>query len=247
MHDQVKARSRREIPAVNKVLDALGHYDLPRPLVVDLVRRELSRLRVKTEIPEFRSIVDLVRRSLAELRASRLRPVINGTGIVIHTNLGRAPLPAEAIRALCDTGSTYSNLEYDLGTSERGGRGNYIEKALALLCEAESATVVNNCAAALVLIVRHFTRNKPEIVISRGELIQIGGGFRIGEIIEAAGAKLREVGATNKTTLNDYAKAIGPNTALILKVHRSNFFMSGFVESTSSAAIAALARKKRVS
>jgi len=98
-----------------------------------------------------------------------------------------------------------------------------------------------------VLIVRHFTRNKPEIVISRGELIQIGGGFRIGEIIEAAGAKLREVGATNKTTLNDYAKAIGPNTALILKVHRSNFFMSGFVESTSSAAIAALARKKRVS
>ena len=246
MHDQVKARSRREIPAVNKVLDALGHYDLPRPLVVDLVRRELSRLRAKTEIPEFRSIVDLVRRSLAELRASRLRPVINGTGIVIHTNLGRAPLPPKAIRALSETGSTYSNLEYDLGTSERGGRGNYIEKALALLCAAESATVVNNCAAALVLIVRHFTRNKPEIVISRGELIQIGGGFRIGEIIEAAGAKLREVGATNKTTLNDYAKAIGPNTALILKVHRSNFFMSGFVESTSSAAIAALARKKRV-
>jgi L-seryl-tRNA(Ser) seleniumtransferase len=246
MHDQVKARSRREIPAVNRVLDALGHYDLPRPLVVDLVRRELSRLRVKTEIPQFRSIVDLVRRSLAELRTSRLRPVINGTGIVIHTNLGRAPLPPEAIRALSETGSTYSNLEYDLGTSERGGRGNYIEKALALLCEAESATVVNNCAAALVLIVRHFTRNKPEIVISRGELIQIGGGFRIGEIIEAAGAKLREVGATNKTTLNDYAKAIGLNTALILKVHRSNFFMSGFVESTSSAAIAVLARKKRV-
>ena len=244
MHDELK--SRRNIPAVSKVLGALGQYDLPRPLIVDLVRRELSRIRAETEIPEFRSIVDLVLRSLAELRASRLRPVINGTGIVIHTNLGRAPLPPEAIRALSETGSTYSNLEYDLGTSERGGRGNYIEKALALLCEAESATVVNNCAAALVLIVRHFTRNKPEIVISRGELIQIGGGFRIGEIIEAAGAKLREVGATNKTTLNDYAKAIGPNAALILKVHRSNFFMSGFVESPSSADIAALARKKRV-
>jgi len=246
MHDQVKARSRREIPAVNKVLDALGRYDLPRPLVVDLIRRELSRLRGETEIPEFRTIVDLVRRSLAELSASRLQPVINGTGIVIHTNFGRVPLAADAIRALSETGSTYSNLEYVLGTSERGGRGNYIEKALALLCEAESATVVNNCAAALVLIVRHFTGNKPEIVISRGELIQIGGGFRIGEIIEAAGAALREVGATNKTTLNDYAKAIGPNTALILKVHRSNFFMSGFVESPSSAAIAALAQKKRV-
>ena len=246
MHDQVKARSRREIPAVNKVLDALGRYDLPRPLVVDLIRRELSRLRGETEIPEFRTIVDLVRRSLAELSASRLQPVINGTGIVIHTNFGRVPLAADAIRALSETGSTYSNLEYVLGTSERGGRGNYIEKALALLCEAESATVVNNCAAALVLIVRHFTGNKPEIVISRGELIQIGGGFRIGEIIEAAGAELREVGATNKTTLNDYAKAIGPNTALILKVHRSNFLMSGFVESPSSAAIAALAQKKRV-
>ncbi len=246
MHDKVTAGSRRDIPAVSRVLDALDHYDLPRPLIVDLIRRELSKVRAKAETPEFESIVDLVRGSIEQLRASRLQPVINGTGIVIHTNFGRAPLAADAIRALIETGSTYSNLEYVLGTSERGGRGNYIEKALALLCEAESATVVNNCAAALVLIVRHFTGNKPEIVISRGELIQIGGGFRIGEILEAAGAKLREVGATNKTTLNDYAKAIGPNTALILKVHRSNFFMSGFVESTSSAAIAALARKKRV-
>ncbi|PYJ98786.1 MAG: L-seryl-tRNA(Sec) selenium transferase, partial [Verrucomicrobia bacterium] len=216
---------------MSKVLDALGDYDLPRPLIVDVVRRELSKVREKAETPEFESIVDLVRGSIEGLRASRLQPVINGTGIVIHTNFGRAPLAPEAICALSKIGPAYSNLEYDLGTSERGGRGNYIEKALALLCGAESATVVNNCAAALVLIVRHFTRNKPEIVISRGELIQIGGGFRIGEIIEAAGARLREVGATNKTTLNDYAKAIGPNTALILKVHRSNFFMSGFVES----------------
>src|SRR5437667_10585053 len=246
MREKVKPRSRREIPAVNKVLDALGRYDLPRPLVVDLIRRELSRLRGETEIPEFRTIVDLVRRSLAELSASRLQPVINGSGIVIHTNFGRAPLAPEAIRALSETGSTYSNLEYDLGTSARGGRGNYIEKALALLCEAESATVVNNCAAALVLIARHFTRNRPEILISRGELIQIGGGFRIGEIIEAAGAKLREVGATNKTTANDYARVVGPNTGMILKVHRSNFFMSGFVESPSSEEISALARKKRV-
>ena len=194
MHDEVKSRSRREIPAVSKVLDVLGDYDLPRPLIVDVVRRELSKVRAKAEIPEFESIVDLVRGSIEGLRASRLQPVINGTGIVIHTNFGRAPLAPEAIFALSKIGPAYSNLEYDLGTSERGGRGNYIEKALALLCEAESATVVNNCAAALVLIVRHFTGNKPEIVTSRGELIQIGGGFRIGEILEAAGAKLREVG-----------------------------------------------------
>ena len=267
MHDRIKSRSRREIPAVNKVLDALGHYDLPRPMIVDLVRRELSKMRTKGKIPEFRSTLNLVRQAIEEIRASRLQPVVNGTGIVIHTNFGRAPLAAEAVRALGELGLGYSNLEYDLRTGERGSRGAYIEHALALLCGAESATIINNCAAALVLIVRHFSgRNmehrtrlravtarqasnaerRSEVVISRGEMVQIGGGFRIGEIIEAAGAKLREVGATNKTTLNDYAKAIGRNTALILKVHRSNFFMSGFVESPSSAAIAPLARKKRI-
>lgn len=241
---------------MSKVLDALGHYDFSRTVIIDLVRRELATIRARAEIPEFESIVDSVRRSLANLRATRLQPVINGTGIVIHTNLGRAPLAPEAIRALKEIGPAYSNLEYDLVIGERGRRGSYIENALALLCEAESATVVNNCAAALVLIVHHFTRaegrggkdapTRSEVVISRGEMVQIGGGFRISEIIEAAGAKVREVGATNKTTLSDYAKAIGQNTALILKVHRSNFFMDGFVESPSSAALAAFARKKRV-
>src|SRR5437868_6258279 len=269
MREKVKPRSRREIPAVNKVLDALGEYDLatasklPRPLVVDLVRRGLSKIRSNSEIPEFESTVEQLHRSLEVFRASRLQPVINGTGIVIHTNFGRAPLTPEAVRALTEIGSGYSNLEYDLATGERGHRGAYTESALALLCGAEAATVINNCAAALVLIVHHFAaRNvrarpvraglapgalsKNEIIISRGELVQIGGGFRIAEIIEATGATLREVGATNKTTLDDYRRAIGPRTAMILKVHRSNFFMSGFVESPSAAAIAALARKKRV-
>jgi L-seryl-tRNA(Ser) seleniumtransferase len=249
MHDKVKTRSRREIPAVSKVLDALGHHDFSRLLIVDIVRHELATIRAKPEVPEFESILDSVRCSLANLRATRLQPVINGTGIVIHTNLGRAPLAPEAVRALKEIGPAYSNLEYDLVTGERGRRGTYIETVLTLLCQAESATVVNNCAAALVLIVHHFTKGRArrsEVVISRGEIVQIGGGFRISEIIEAAGAKVREVGATNKTTLSDYAKAIGQNTALILKVHRSNFFMEGFVESPSSAALAGLARKKRI-
>jgi len=245
MHKQVTI-SRRAIPSVTKVLDSLGKIDLPRPVVVTIVRQELSRIRAKGEIPEFGSIVDLVRGSLEQLRASRLQPVINGTGIVIHTNVGRAPLAPEAVQALKEVGSAYSNLEYDLVTGERGRRGTYIENALALLCGAEAATVVNNCAAALVLIVQHFAKNKPEIVISRGEMIQIGGGFRIGEILGATGATLREIGATNKTTLADYMRAINRQTAMILKVHRSNFFMSGFVESPSSAAIAGLTRKKRV-
>ena len=246
MHDKLKTFSRRKIPAVNRVLDALGHYDLPRPLIVDLVRRELSQVRGKANTPDFKSIVDLVRGSIERLRARRLQPVINGTGIVIHTNFGRAPLAPAAIRALREIGPAYSNLEYDRVTGERGPRATYIENELALLCDAESAIIVNNCAAALVLIVQHFTRTKLEIIISRGEMIQIGGGFRIGEIIEATGAKLREIGATNKTTLDDYEGAIASNTALILKVHRSNFFMSGFVESPISTEIAALARKKRI-
>jgi L-seryl-tRNA(Ser) seleniumtransferase len=164
------------------------------------------------------------------------------------------------MHALNEIGPAYSNLEYDLVKGERGGRGVYVETALALLCEAEAATVVNNCAAALLLIVQHFARKAgrarpqparrgegaPEVVISRGELVQIGGGFRISEILEASGAKLREVGATNKTTLEDYANAVGPETAMILKVHRSNFFMSGFVESPSSNEIRTLAQKNRI-
>jgi L-seryl-tRNA(Ser) seleniumtransferase len=268
MRERLKTRSRREIPAVNKVLDALDDDDLatasklPRPLVVDLVRRELSRLRSNREIPKFESMVEHLHQLLDVLRAGRLQPVINGTGIVIHTNFGRAPLAPEAIRVLTEIGSGYSNLEYDLATGGRGHRGAYVENALALLCGGEAATVVNNCAAALVLIVQHFTASgrarpqlarrvggelpKDEIIISRGELVQIGGGFRIGEIIQATGAKLREVGATNKTTLDDYRRAIGSRSAMILKVHRSNFFMSGFVESPSAGAIAALARKKRI-
>ena len=251
----MRSDKRRQIPAVSKLLDALGHSDLPRPFVVEIVRRKLSQIRASSVAPEFDSIVADVRRSLDEFRASRLQSVINGTGIVIHTNFGRAPLSREAVDALNEIGAAYSNLEYDLAKGERGGRGSYVESALALLCEAEAATIVNNCAAALLLIVQHFTRKTgrarlqgaPEVVISRGELVQIGGGFRISEIVAAStGAKLREVGATNKTTLEDYAHAVGPETAMILKVHRSNFFMSGFVESPSSNEISALARKKRI-
>jgi len=246
MYDRLKGHARRQIPAVGRILDALGRCDLPRPVIVDVIRRKLSEIRTTKKVPDFESTVVLIRRSIEELGACRLQPIINGTGILIHTNFGRAPLASDAIHALKEIGSGYSNLEYDLATGARGQRGSYIENALALLCKAEAATVVNNCAAALVLIVGHFTRTKTDVVISRGELVQIGGGFRIGEIIEATGAKLREVGATNKTTVDDYADAIGQNTAMILKVHRSNFFMSGFVESPSSDEISELARRKRI-
>jgi len=237
-------RSRRQIPAVSKVLEQIAAADLPHPLVVQIIRQELAQAR-RTKSASG-DLVEVVRTGLDRLRRSRLQPVINGTGIIVHTNLGRIPLASEALHALVDAGRTYNNLEFDLNSGARGGRGHYLERALAALCQAEAACMVNNCAAALVLIVHHFTQRKPEVIISRGELVQIGGGFRVGEILEAAGATLREVGATNKTTLADYARAIGPKTAMILKVHRSNFFMSGFVASPSTVELATLARKKRI-
>jgi len=252
MHDKVKSRSRRDIPAVSKILHSLdenaspARTDLPRALIVDLVRQELAQIRRRKAIPDFNAIVDLVRDALENFRATRAQPVINGTGIIVHTNLGRSPLPQGAGEVLRNVASAYNNIELDLATGERGHRGAYLERGLAVLCQSEAATLVNNCAAAIVLIVHHFVRAKPEVIISRGELVQIGGGFRIGEILEASCAKLREVGATNKTTLSDYARAIGKWTALILKVHRSNFFMTGFVESPTTAQLAALAHKRRV-
>ena len=246
MHHKIKSRTRRAIPAVNKFLEALEQYDLPRPLIVDVVRRELAKERKKFRVESFPALLARVRAALDDLRHSRLQTVINGTGVIIHTNLGRAPLAPAAMKLLSEIATVYTNLEYHLASGDRGHRGAYLERALALVCGAESATVVNNCAAALVLMVRHWTRTKPEIVISRGELVQIGGGFRIGEIIEAAGGKLREVGATNKTTLRDYERAIGKDTAMILRVHRSNFFMEGFVDSPSIAELGKLAREKRV-
>ena len=239
--------SLRAIPQVEKVLQQLGDTGLPRPVVVAVVRRELAELRkraAKTVIaPD--TVIASICSALATLRAQRIQPVINGTGILVHTNFGRSPLGPRVLETLRDIGGNYNNLEYDLTGGARGGRAVYLELALAVLCGAEAATVVNNCAAALVLALRHFATGR-EVVISRGELVQIGGGFRIPEILEASGAKLREVGTTNKTTLGDYARAIGKETALILRVHRSNFFMGGFVESPSTEEIAVLAHKKRV-
>ena len=242
-----KAKALRAIPAVEQIVQRLGKLDLPRPAIVAVARREIAALRKEKLIPDGDAILVRVQQVIADLRAARIQPVINGTGVLIHTNLGRAPLGPEVIESLTSIGANYNNLEFDLGGGERGGRAAYLEHNLALLCGAEAATVVNNCAAALVLILRHFAKPpRDEVVISRGELVQIGGGFRIPEILEASGARLREIGTTNKTSLSDYAKAIRRETALVLKVHRSNFFMSGFVDSPSTEEIAALAHKHRI-
>ena len=229
----------RAIPGVDTILEAVTDCPLPRPLVVGVIRAELQSLRKAGSIPDHDEIIGAIRQRLDDLALSRLQSVINGTGVVIHTNLGRSPMiPVPA--AGC------TNLEIDLVTGRRGGRAAYLERCLAELCGADAAMVVNNCAAALVLNLRHFTAQKTEVIVSRGELVQIGGGFRLSEILESSGAKLREIGATNHTTIDDYASAIGPQTGLLLKVHRSNFFMEGFVGAPERRELAALARKKRV-
>ena len=229
----------RAIPGVDTLLEAVADCPLPRPLVVNTIRAELAAIRKAENIPDADAITETIRQRLDDLALSRLQPVVNGTGVVVHTNLGRAPIAPP-------TNTGYTNLEIDLTTGRRGKRAAYVEQCLAELCGAEAAMVTNNCAAALVLIVRQLTATKKEVVISRGELVQIGGGFRIPDILETSDAVLREIGTTNRTNLEDYVKAIGADTGLLLKVHRCNFFMDGFVASPNRRELAALARKKRV-
>ena len=237
----------RAIPSVEKLLQALGPADLPRSAILAVARREVQALRSTETIPDFETVLGRIRGTIEVLRRTRIQPVINATGIVIHTNLGRSPLGSAVVETIRRIGANYSNLEFDLSTGQRGGRATYLDHHLALLCGAEAALVANNCAAALVLILRHFcVGERNEVIISRGELVQIGGGFRIPEILEASGARLREVGTTNKTSVRDYSRAIGKQTGMILKVHRSNFFMGGFVEIPGTEELGKLARARRV-
>ncbi len=258
----MKPSPLRRIPSVNRILQEIHCTDLPRASAREIVRRVLAGFRSRRAVPEWDRLLADIRAALGDVSASRLRPVINGTGILIHTNFGRAPLGPRMIETIAQIACSYSNLEYDLIKGERGRRAAYLEHLLAMLCGAQAATVVNNNAAALVLIVSHYCGDrqahrsatlfagrrsaKTEVLVSRGELIQIGGGFRIPEIVESSGAILREVGTTNRTTIEDYRRAASKQTALILKVHRSNFFMEGFVDSPDTAELALLAHQRRI-
>jgi L-seryl-tRNA(Ser) seleniumtransferase len=238
-----------QLPSVERLTASLeGHSTLPRPLVTGLIKREVAAWRgrlLSGEEADRDTIESEIRTSLSDFAASRLQSVINGTGVLIHTNLGRSPLGSRAAGALGTIATGYSNLEFDLRTGERGPRAAYLETALALLLDAEAATAVNNCAAALVLTLRSLiTAERDEVVVSRGELVEIGGGFRIPEILETSGARLVEVGATNKTHLRDYENAITERTALILKVHRSNFYLEGFTAEPTTPELAELAKAR---
>ena len=236
----------RELPSVELIVKNLAQpSSLPRALSTAFVQREINQHRQDILAGQTISRADIeksIEDRLKTFAASRLQPVINATGVIIHTNLGRSPLGETAAKTLTEIATGYCNLEFNLPGGDRGKRAGYLETALASLLESEAATAVNNCAAALVLTLRHLCEDdKNEVIVSRSELVEIGGGFRIPEILETSGAKLVEVGATNKTHLDDYAKAITPQTAMILKVHRSNFYIGGFTEEPAVVDIAELA------
>ncbi|PHX97405.1 MAG: L-seryl-tRNA(Sec) selenium transferase [Gemmatimonadetes bacterium] len=238
--------ARRRLPAVSTLLEYEGvralHAAAPREVIADAVRRSIETARRDPAVgPDSETAwVAAVTAEVDRALERSLRPVINATGVVLHTNLGRAPVAARAIAAAQAVAFGYSNLEYDLAAGSRGSRHGHCARILCELTGAEDAFVVNNCAAALVLALNTLADGR-EVIISRGELVEIGGSFRVPSIMNKSGATLVEVGTTNRTHLADYQQAIGPRTGAIASVHRSNFVIEGFVASVMPSALAPVA------
>lgn len=240
---------RSALPAVDRVLRSEEAGELitryGRPLVVDAVRTALAERRRCGAAASVASIIEESAASLARDMRPSQRRVFNLTGTVLHTNLGRAPLPEEAIAAAVEAMRDPTSLEYDIETGERGERDDHVAGWLTRLTGAEAALTVNNNAGALVLALNTLAEGR-ETIVSRGELIEIGGSFRLPDIMARAGTRLREVGTTNRTHLADYASAIGPQTALILKAHTSNYEIQGFTAAAAAAKLAVLARDQGI-
>ncbi len=239
----------RDLPAVSRVLAHAGASPLQdrygRGPLRAAIRRTLAELRHALEEGENlpldpASILERAAVRLSRPEPGSLRRVLNATGVIIHTHLGRAPLDASTGEALLRAAQGYTNLELDLRTGGRGSRGDHVEPVLLEVTGAEAALVVNNNAAAVLLALETLARDR-EVVISRGELVEIGGSFRLPDILGRSGARLREVGTTNRTHPRDYESAIGPDTALVLKVHPSNFRIEGFTKSVPEATVAEIA------
>lgn len=256
--DQEKQRRLRALPAVHEVISRLEQEEELRPFLTN--ERQLPRLTqgVRQILQKARENVNrnftdsfaefeislwswLKTQLLKELThpETSLRRVINGTGVVLHTNCGRALLAPEVARFVAEQAERYSNLELNIETGERGSRYVHVEELLCHLTGAEAAMVVNNNAAAVLLMMNTFAQGK-DVIVSRGELVEVGGSFRIPDVLKAGGAKLVEVGTTNKTWLKDYEGAIGPETAVLLKVHTSNYRVEGFTHSVSGAELVEL-------
>ncbi|MGH3137476.1 MAG: L-seryl-tRNA(Sec) selenium transferase [Gaiellaceae bacterium] len=220
----------RDLPSVDELLRDERLVAEPHELAVAAARTVLDRARDEIQAGATPGpLVDAVLAELAGARKPSLRHVLNATGVLVHTNLGRAPLAGAALERVMEVGRGYSNLEYDLERGERGSRQDHLAPLLRRLTGAEAALVVNNNAAAVLLALAALAEGR-EVVVSRGELIEIGDGFRIPDVLARSGARLVEVGTTNRTRASDYERAIGPETAVLLRVHQSNFRVVGFTE-----------------
>ena len=244
----------KKIPAVDRLLSGpdiralTGSY--PRSLILKAVHQVLEHLRARIREGElyresqlsFESVSALVVENLKELSLPSLRPVINATGVVVHTNLGRSILADRALGQFASIAGGYSNLEYDLNQGKRGSRYTHVEDILKELTGAEAAMVVNNNAAAVLISLETMAKGR-EVIVSRGQLVEIGGSFRIPDVMRKSGAKMVEVGTTNKTHLSDYEEVLGPDTGLLLKVHTSNFQIVGFTEEVPLSDLVSLGRR----
>jgi L-seryl-tRNA(Ser) seleniumtransferase len=242
------AEALRSLPSVDRVAGAISSEE-PASDVVAASRSAIDRARARVRngdgAPDFDDIVRDAVRELAGWKLSLLQPVINATGVLIHTNLGRSPLGERQLDAVRRAAGGYSNLEYDLAAGRRGSRYAHARRLISSLTGAESALVVNNNAAALMLVLSALCRGR-EVIISRGELVEIGGEFRIPDVMSASGARLVEVGTTNRTHIGDYERAVSPDTAAILKVHPANYRVEGFTAEVEARLLGGVARGRGV-
>ncbi|HEU65472.1 MAG TPA: L-seryl-tRNA(Sec) selenium transferase [Chloroflexi bacterium] len=243
----------RQLPSVGEVLcdDRVGELceAFSRQIIVALIRRRLAEIRESIsrggEAPSLDELVTLIVTEAHNIGSLSLQPVINATGVILHTNLGRAPLSAEALRAAEIASRGYSNLEFELDSGKRGSRQVHVEQILCQLTGAEAALAVNNNASGVLLALSALARRK-EVIISRGQAVEIGGGFRIPEVMRESGAKLVEVGTTNCSYVEDYERVITPRTAALLRVHSSNFKITGFTHGVSLEELVELGRRYNI-
>ena len=235
-----------KLPKIDKIANAQEFQNCLRPQIIKIAQELIEEARREAlqggTVANESEIIARIKSRYEKFQNLSLKPLINATGVVLHTNLGRSVIGAEILARAQKIITSYSNLEYDLSEGARGNRYDYIALLCSELFGAQDALVVNNNAAAVFLVLNTFARGR-EVVVSRGELVEIGGSFRVSEVMSNSGAKLVEIGTTNKTKLDDYEEAINENTAILMKVHRSNFKISGFSSSVSAAETAALARR----
>jgi L-seryl-tRNA(Ser) seleniumtransferase len=246
----------RQLPGVNELLlhfqSHASDLDLPRKLMIRVIRQTLAKFRADILASEpahlpvslnLEDLLDQIQQGFIQAQRPRLLRVINATGVIIHTNLGRSPLAAAALQRIQEVAGNYCNLEFDLSAGKRGSRHDHLEGLLQELTSAEAALILNNNAAAVLLTLNTLALGR-EVIVSRGQLVEIGGSFRMPDVMAASGALLREVGTTNKTHLRDYEAAITSETGMLLKVHTSNFRLIGFTQEVSLADLAALGHRE---